>query len=614
MRQLSYVLVVIVSMAGVPARAATLPDGFSETLVAGGLSAPTAMQFAPDGRLFVCEQNGTLRVIKNGVLLPTPFVTLSNVNSAGERGLLGVAFDPNFSVNHFVYVYYTTTSPTLHNRISRLTANGDVAVPGSEVAIFDLPNLSATNHNGGALAFAGDGKLYVGVGENNVPSNAQSLATPLGKMLRINSDGSIPSDNPFYNVTTGNSRAIWALGLRNPFTFAFHPNGTTMYINDVGAATWEEINVGGAGFNYGWPNTEGPTTAYNGPIWAYTHSNGCAIAGGAFYAPATALFPPDYTNDYFFADLCGGWIQKLDSVTGLAESFATGISLPVDLKVASDGSLYYLARGSGAVYRISAQPPLPGTDYRLFWHHSGTGALAAWNMDGTGLVSGQAVTPSPVNTSWKIVGSGDFNGDGQLDLFWQNQVTRLMTVWLMNGTAFAASGLLSHNTVSDTNWAISTIADMNGDGHPDLIWQHRVDGWLVVWFMNGTTLIGSSFLSPNRVTDINWRIVGAADFDGDGDNDLLWQHSGTGLMAVWLMNGVTFVAPGVISNNTVSDTNWKIKAVVDVDGDGNVDFIWHHQVSGLLAVWFMDGTTFLSGRLLYPSRVADVGWQVVAAR
>src|SRR5687767_2129522 len=147
--------------------AATIPAGFTETLVASGLSSPTAMQFAPDGRLFVCEQGGRLRVITSaGVLLTTPFLTLS-VNSAGERGLLGVAFDPSFSTNPYVYVYYTVpdtqTTPAVpaHNRISRFTANGNVAVAGSEVVLLELDNLStATNHNGGALAFGADGKLY----------------------------------------------------------------------------------------------------------------------------------------------------------------------------------------------------------------------------------------------------------------------------------------------------------------------------------------------------------------------------------------------------------------------------------------------------------------------
>ena len=175
------------------AHAATLPSGFSETLVASGLSSPTTMQFAPDGRLFISEQGGRLRVVKDGALLPTPFLTVT-VNSSGERGLLGIAFDPAFASNHFVYVYYTATSPAVHNRVSRFTANGDVAVAGSELVIFDLDNLSsATNHNGGAIAFGPDGKLYVAVGENANSANAQSMTTVLGKILRINKDG-IDSD------------------------------------------------------------------------------------------------------------------------------------------------------------------------------------------------------------------------------------------------------------------------------------------------------------------------------------------------------------------------------------------------------------------------------------
>src|SRR6185436_2808401 len=161
-------------------------------------------------------------------------------DSNGERGLLGVAFDPSFAVNQFVYVYYTATSPSTHNRISRLTAAGDVAVPGSEVPILDLNDLSgATNHNGGAIHFGPDGKLYAAVGENANGANAQTLSNLLGKILRINSDGSIPTDNPFFGTATGQNRAIWALGLRNPFTFTFQPGTGRMFINDVGQNTWE---------------------------------------------------------------------------------------------------------------------------------------------------------------------------------------------------------------------------------------------------------------------------------------------------------------------------------------------------------------------------------------
>src|SRR5713101_9177604 len=254
--------------------AATLPTGFVETQIASGLSNPTAMDFAPDGRLFVCQQGGQLRVIKNGVLLPTPFVTLT-VDSSGERGLLGVAFDPSFATNNFVYVYYTVPGSPAHNRVSRFTANGDVAMAGSEVVLLNLDNLSsATNHNGGAIHFGPDGKLYVAAGENANPANSQTLTNVLGKVLRINSDGTIPTDNPFFN-TAGARKEIWALGLRNPFTFAFQPGTTRMFINDVGQSTWEEINDGIAGSNYGWPTTEGFTSDPNfrSPLFEYGHGS-----------------------------------------------------------------------------------------------------------------------------------------------------------------------------------------------------------------------------------------------------------------------------------------------------------------------------------------------------
>jgi glucose/arabinose dehydrogenase len=347
-------------------QAATVPSGFTDETFVAGLSNPTAMAFAPDGRLFVSQQGGQLRVIKNGALLASPFLTVT-VNSSGERGLLGITFDPSFATNRFVYVYYTATSPAVHNRISRFTANGDVAVAGSEVVLMDLDNLStATNHNGGAMHFGPDGKLYVAVGENANRNNAQTLANRLGKMLRLNADGSIPSDNPFFASATGANRAIWSLGLRNPFTFNFQPGTGRMFINDVGEGTWEEINDGVAGSNYGWPITEGATTdpRFRSPLFAYQHgsggSNGCAITGGTFYNPATPQFPASYVGKYFFADYCNNWIRAFDPATGTAQSFASAVSAPVDLQVGPDGLLYYLARGAGAVGRVRAvsnQPP-----------------------------------------------------------------------------------------------------------------------------------------------------------------------------------------------------------------------------------------------------------------
>lgn len=387
---------------------AAVPAGFAQTTVVSGLANPTAMAFAPDGRLFVATQGGALRVVKDGALLPTPFLTVT-VSSSGERGLLGVAFDPNFASNRYVYVYYTATTPVVHNRVSRFTADGDVALAGSEVVLLDLdPLSSATNHNGGALHFGTDGKLYIAVGDNASGANAQSMSTLLGKILRLNADGSIPSDNPFFLTATGLRRSIWATGLRNPYTFAVHPGTGRMFVNDVGQFTWEEIDDGIAGANYGWPNSEGPTSAIGvtGPLYWYGHGTGatlgCAISGGTFYAPVTPVFPAEYVGDYFFADYCGNWINRVDPATGFTvATFATGVTAPVDLDVAADGSLYYLARGGGSstgvvgriAYTASGAPTIAqqpasltvssGASATFSVTASGTGPLTyAWQRNG----------------------------------------------------------------------------------------------------------------------------------------------------------------------------------------------------------------------------------------
>ncbi|MBB6096251.1 glucose/arabinose dehydrogenase [Povalibacter uvarum] len=341
--------------------AATLPSGFTETRVATGLASPTAMTVAPDGRLFVCEQGGRLRVIRNGALLTQPFLTLS-VNSSGERGLLGVAFDPNFESNSYIYVYYTTSSSPVHNRVSRFTAsaaNPDVVAAGSEQILIDLPSLSsATNHNGGAIHFGNDGYLYIAVGDNAAPSNAPLLTTTLGKVLRIASDGSIPADNPFVSQTTGINQAIWARGLRNPFNFAVDRASGRIHVNDVGQDSWEEVNHAIAGANFGWPATEGPNPAgvagVRYPVYSYQNAgSNCAITGAAFYSPTTVTFPSAYVGRYFFGDYCGGFIRYASPTSySTATGFATGISSLVDIQVANDGSLYYLARGGGELFRV----------------------------------------------------------------------------------------------------------------------------------------------------------------------------------------------------------------------------------------------------------------------
>lgn len=349
----------------------TLPAGFVETQVGGGVDRPTAMEFAPDGRLFVCEQGrngvGKVRVIEDGVLLPTPFLTVS-VDATSERGVDGIAFDPDFSKNGFVYIYYTSPQGGAHNRVSRFTANGDVAAADSEKILLDLAPLGADPiHNGGSLNFGADGKLLIAVGENGQPAQAQSLQSTLGKILRINSDGSIPIDNPFYDQTYGNNRAIWALGLRNPFTTAVQPGTGRYFINDVGQNTWEEIDEGVAGANYGWPGIEGPIAGqtpppnYRDPIYAYNHNGGGrSITGGDFYNPnpAHASFPAEYLGKYFWGELILQQINVFDPATGASSPFASGVGNITDIDIGPDGALYYTRYGStanpasGRIFRI----------------------------------------------------------------------------------------------------------------------------------------------------------------------------------------------------------------------------------------------------------------------
>ncbi len=351
----------LLALAITPARGA-VPMGFIQSQVVSGLTGPTDIEFAPDGRLFVAEEAGKVHIVKPDGTLATFLDISSKVDIAGERGLMGVTFDPNFATNHFVYLHYTrkaTSTTPVHNRVVRVTASGDSAVAGSEVLVFRLNNQSAQIHQGGALDFGNDGKLYLSTGDNATPGNAQSLGNLFGKVLRINKDGTIPTNNPFYATASGNNRAIWALGLRNPFKFAVKPGTSTIFINDVGEDTWEEINRGASGANYGWPIYEGPETdaKYIPPIFAYGHGStnttGCSITGGAFYNPATVQFPSGYVGDYFFADFCNGWIRRYDPATDKARGFATGLGSIVDLEVNKDGSLYYLSRGNpGLVGKI----------------------------------------------------------------------------------------------------------------------------------------------------------------------------------------------------------------------------------------------------------------------
>ncbi len=359
--------------------------------------------FAPDGRIFTWEKPGVVRIIKNGVLLTTPFLDLrTRVYSDVDSGLIGLALDPNFATNGWVYLLYTFEDGGDPNgpktaRLARVKAdpsNPDIAQANSEVILMgkisappcsqyavgsDCMASDSGAHTIGTVRFGPDGKIYVGMGDGSSFSTAteqsfrsQDLNYYNGKILRINPDGTAPSDNPFYDGNPNSVRSkVYAYGLRSPFRFTHKPDTSEVYVGDVGAAKFEEINRG-RGANFGWPCYEGPNPQFTfqnsfpqrcgqipassvtPPLYSYPWNGGSSIVMGPFYTGTT--YPAAFRNNLFFADFVQGFIRRaiFDANNNLVsvESFATSVDSPVHLEQGPDGFLYYMAIASGELKRI----------------------------------------------------------------------------------------------------------------------------------------------------------------------------------------------------------------------------------------------------------------------
>ena len=248
----------------------------------------------------------------------------------------------------------------------------------------------------------------------------------------------------------------------------------------------------------------------------------------------------------------------------------------------------------------------------LVWQHN-EGLLSTWQLAGTNLVSGSGLSPArSSDPKWRVIATGRFNTDGHKDLLWQHD-DGWLAVWLMNGNTLLSALLLTPGRVSDTNWRMVAAADINGDSLTDILWQHASEGWVAVWFMNGTVRVSEQLLSPGRISDLGWRIVGAADLNDDNWTDLIWQHLETGVVTSWLMYGATMVAPGVLSVNKSSDPYWRVRGVGDANGDGNPDLFWQHVTNNWLAVTILNGLTVVDSAWLNPQTV-NSGWRLVGPR
>ena len=207
----------------------------------------------------------------------------------------------------------------------------------------------------------------------------------------------------------------------------------------------------------------------------------------------------------------------------------------------------------------------------------------------------------------------DFNGDGRMDLLWHHRTNGNLAAWLMNGSELVSGTSLTPAQLPDVNWKLAGTGDLDGDGHFDLVWQNTADGRLAGWLMNGLTLRSGDLLSIPQVPDTGWRIASVGDADGDGRADLYWQHDTDGRIAVWLMNGLTVRSGTLVSPSQVADTDWKIAATADFNRDGHRDLLWHHRVDGRIAIWNMNGLQQVGGALTNPASVPDVSWQIRGA-
>jgi hypothetical protein len=310
----------------------------------------------------------------------------------------------------------------------------------------------------------------------------------------------------------------------------------------------------------------------------------------------------------------GATTQK--AVTGLADGTmyyfavkaygATGLQSPFSAEIS----------GATPLAPITPVPSLGFAGNRktsLLLEH-GSGMLQAWGLNGV-TATGLNFTPSGLlDPNWKIVGAADFNNDGYPDLLLQHAVTGGLYLWYMSGSSLLSSTWLSPNAPADANWKVAGLADFNGDGRPDVLFQHSVTGLLAVWYMNGTTAYGSSAFTPGGPTDPAWKVVSAFDFNGDGKPDLLLQNKTTSVLILWYMNGVNLSAASLFSPTGPTDTNWKVAGVADLNGDGKPDLVLQHATTAALFAWYLNGTTVVGGVSFSPAAPSDPSWKIVAVK
>ena len=577
---------------------------------------------APPGdtsRLFVVERTGAIKIIDltSGQVLSTPFLDVSSqILTDGERGLLGLAFDPNFATNGFFYVNLSSTNGNTEIRRYQVSSNPNVANPASATTILSINQSEFNNHKGGWLGFGPDGDLYISVGDGGGSGNplhtGQDINSLRGKILRIDVDSPpdpglnyhIPADNPF--VGQPGADEIFALGLRNPWRPSFDRATGTFYIADVGQDTWEEIDIGQNGANYGWNHFEGPALFPGGdaistgpvvaPIYSYNHNNmSASITGGYVYrGDGDAL-----QGQYFFADFVQGKVFTLAFngsawvATDRTAQIVTDIgspTLPSSFGEDGRGNLYIVDLG-GNIFRLTptvfSAPPPAGTTADMILRR-GDGMYEIYDIGNNTILA--AFQLGQVGTEWQFVGHRPFYGSDSGDMLLRSSTTAGFELYGISNNQITGAAFLG--TVG-MEWQVMGFGDFSSRGESDMILRNSNTGGLQVYDITNNQLTGSAFLGA---VGLDWQFSGVGNFSGvAGETDLLLRNVNTGGLEVYNINNNQLTGAAFLG--TVG-LDWQFAGIAPIHATGASDLVLRNVNSGAFEVYDIANNQIVGAAML----------------